>query len=373
MRAAAGKTGAGAHRRHRLLILLLAAAAAVCLSVPCRALTGEERLKSALPREARELLQTVSPEDGVNSGFSALKDAAVDKLRAGLRDSVKDAFLVTAMCLLLSMVKSCAAATGAYFPGDAASMTGAAVILLLTLKSSGSLLVQARRAVGALDAFTKVFTTVFAAASVAAGRPASGASMAGTTMLFADLIHQAALKAAFPMLQGYLLLQYGGAAAKSGALTQAAQAAKWLTVHGFRLLLTAYFGYLSLTGLVTGTADAAAVRAAQTLSSAIPVVGNILSGAAETVFSGAAAVRAGLGLLGVLGAAAVCLAPLTAAAVHLLVFRMLSFFAASFAEGGVQTMLLAVADTYRMLTGILAACCALQFITVAVALTVTAV
>lgn len=194
--------------------------------------------------------------------------------------------------------------------------------------------------------------------------------MAGTTMLFADLIHQAALKAAFPMLQGYLLLQYGGAAAKSGALTQAA---KWLTVHGFRLLLTAYFGYLSLTGLVTGTADAAAVRAAQTLSSAIPVVGNILSGAAETVFSGAAAVRAGLGLLGVLGAAAVCLAPLTAAAVHLLVFRMLSFFAASFAEGGVQTMLLAVADTYRMLTGILAACCALQFITVAVALTVTAV
>lgn len=341
--------------------------------MPCQALSGEERLKNALPCEARELLQNISPKEDVSSGFSAMKKAAVDKLRTGLRDSLKDAFQITAVCLLLSMFKSYAAAAGAALPGDAASMTGATVILLLTLRSSGSLLVQSRQAVASLDAFTKVFTTVFAAASVAAGRPASGAAMAGTAMLFADVIYQVALRAAFPMLQGYLLLQYGGAVAKSGALTQAARAGKWLTIHGFRLLLTVYFGYLSLTGLVTGAADAAAVRAAQTLSSAIPMVGNILSGAAETVFSGAAAVRAGIGLLGVLGTAAVCLSPLTAAAGHLLVFRLLSFFAASFTEGGVQTMLQAVADTYRMLTGILAACCVLQFITVAVALTVTAV
>ncbi|MBR5390866.1 MAG: hypothetical protein IK141_06185 [Clostridia bacterium] len=373
MRASAGKAGAGTHRRHRLLILLLAAAAAVCLSAPCKAMGGAS-LKNTLPQEARELLESVSPESGdVRRGAESLWQGAVSRLRSSLREAVKDAFLITAVCLLLSMVKSYAAGSGTTPPGDAVAMTGATVILLLTLKSSGSLLLQCRQAVSGMDSFQKLFTTVFAAASAAAGRPASAAAMAGAAMLFADVIYQTALRAVFPLLQTFLLLHYGGVAAKNGALTQAARAVKWLTVHGFRLLLTAYFGYLSLTGLVTGAADAAAVRTAQTLSSAIPVVGNILSGAAETVLSGAAAVRAGIGLFGVLAAAALCLTPLIAACAHLLVFRLLSFFAASFTEGGVQTMLQAVADLYRMITGLLAACCALQFITVAVALTVTAV
>ena len=47
-------------------------------------------------------------------------------------------------------------------------------------------------------------------------------------------------------------------------------------------------GYLTASGAIAGSADAAAVKAAKmTISRAIPVVGGILSDAAETVLAGA--------------------------------------------------------------------------------------
>ena len=49
---------------------------------------------------------------------------------------------------------------------------------------------------------------------------------------------------------------------------------------------------------------------------------------------------------------------------------LLALLAGSYAEGGVKTMLEAVSGAYGMLLGILGACCALQFITIVVSLTV---
>ena len=78
----------------------------------------------------------------------------------------------------------------------------------------------------------------------------------------------------------------------------------------------------------------------------------------------------GGGSLAILAALALCLTPFLQALCHLLVFRLLALLAGSYAEGGVKTMLEAVSGAYGMLLGILGACCALQFITIVVSLTV---
>ena len=189
-------------------------------------------------------------------------------------------------------------------------------------------------------------------------------------MLFAEVLFTLTLRLFLPLLHAYLLLTYGGVISGNTLFGQAAKAGKWLATHFFRVFLTLYFGYLTLTGLVSGTADTAAVRTAQTLSSAVPLVGSVLSGASETLLAEAAALRAGVGAFGCLAAAGLCLAPLVGAVCHLLVFRLLWYFSSSFAEGGVKTVLEAVSQVYGMVTGILAACCAMEFLTVAVSLTV---
>lgn len=350
-----------------LLILVLAA----LLSMPSLA-ADPSQLKYALPEEAADILREVDAGSvDVKGGFAALWNGAKTGLRQGLKNSVKSAFLMTAVCLLLSLLQSFAKSAGVQLPAKAPELAGATAVLSLALQQNGALLEHCRTAIGHLDTFTKLLCSVFAAASAAAGRPASAVATAGAAMLFSDVLLNLALKLFLPGITLYLLLIYGGIISENGALRQAAAVGKWAVTTFFKVFLTAYFAYLSFTGLVTGTADAAAVKTAQSLSSTVPLVGSVIAGASETLLSGASLLRAGVGLLGFLGAAAICLTPFLQGVCHLLVFRVLSVFASSFAEGGSKAMLDALSGAYSMLIGILTACCAVQFITIVVSMTVT--
>ncbi len=341
------------------------------LSIPCCAETGES-LKEALPQEAYEILQEVEPDvPDVKQGASALWNSTKLGLRKGLKSAVKSAFLITSACLVLSLFQGFAKSTGLQLPGRIPELAGATVILTLAMASNGTLLALCQKSIGNLDAFTKLLTGVFAVASAAAGRPASAVATAGAAMLFSDVMLTLSLNVFLPAVTIYLLLVYGGVVSENGALRQAATVGKWAVTTFFKVFLTGYFAYLTFTGLVSGSADAAAVKTAQSLTGAVPLVGSVIAGASETLLSGAALLRAGIGFFGFLGAAAICLTPFLQGICHLLVFRVLSVFAASFAEGGIKTMLDGLANAYGMLVGILTACCAIQFITIVVSMTVT--
>lgn len=345
--------------------------AAAVLCAPCHARSGDD-LKAALPEEAYDILEEVDPHTpDVEQGFSALWSSAKAGLRKGVKSAVESAFLMASVCLLVSLLQSFAKSAGVSLPGKVPELTGATAILLLAMEQNGTLFALCQRAIGNLDIFTKLLTTVFAVASAAAGKPASAVATAGAAMLFSDVILTLSLKVFLPAITLYLLLVYGGVVAENGTLRQAATVGKWAVTAFFKVFLTAYFAYLTFTGLVSGSADAAAVKTAQSLSSSVPLVGSVIAGASETILSGAALLRAGVGFFGFWGAAAICLTPFLQGICHLLVFRVLSVFAASFAEGGVKAMLDGLADAYGMLVGILTACCAVQFITIVVSMTVT--
>lgn len=351
--------------------LLLVLALAVLFSVPCAAVDTEE-LKYALPEDAAGLLQEVDFTDtDPQRGFTALFQQAVQVLRKGLKASVTSAFFMTAVCMLVSLLEGFAKSAGVNLPARAGELSGATAILSLALGQNGALLELCRQAVSNLDRFTKVLCGVFAAASAAAGKPVSAAATAGAAMLFSDLLFQLTLKVFLPGVTLYLLLLYGSVICGNGTLRQAAGVEKWAVTAFFRVFLTVYFAYLTFTGLVSGSADAAAVKTAQTLSSTVPLVGSVIAGASETILTGGALLRSSVGLAGFLGAAAICLVPFVQGLCHLLVFRVLSVLAAGFSEGGCKTMLDGLWSAYAMLIGMLAACCAVQFITIAVSMLVT--
>lgn len=341
------------------------------LAVPVRAAEDGSALRQALPQEARELLED-TPITGADPRKTAgsLWSKGLQLLREGLQQSVRPAFLMAAVCLLLSLLESFSKTSGLTLPNRLPQLAGATAILLLAFGEQRSMAAQCRVVIEQLDRFTKLLITVFTGVSVAAGKPASAAASAGAAMLFSDGLFWLSQKLFLPMTTLFLLLTYGGSIAENGLLQKAAGLVRWGLQKLIRIFLAAYFAYLSLTGLVTGAADSAAVRTAQTLTGAVPLVGNVIASASETILAGAAALRAGAGFFGFAGALALCLTPFLQALCHLLVFRLLALLAGSYAEGGVKTMLEAVSGAYGMLLGILGACCALQFITIVVSLTV---
>lgn len=350
---------------------VLVAVLVLALAMPCGAVDTDE-LQYALPEDAAEILRGVDPGAvDVRDGFSALARETVERFRQEIKGIVRSSFLMTAACLLLSLLQGFARQAGISIPEKVSELAGATVIMILALSENGALLAMCRETVGNLERFTKVLCGVFAAASAVAGKPASAVATAGAAMLFSDLLFQVVLQVFLPWITLYLLLIYGGVIGGNGMLYQAAGMGKWAATNFFRIFLTVYFAYLSFTGLVTGAADATAVKTAQSLSSAVPLVGSVIAGASETILSGAAILRSSVGLMGFLGATAICLTPLVKGVCHMVTFRILSVVASSFSEGGCKTMLEGLAGAYSMLIGVLTACCAVQFITVVVSMLVT--
>ena len=100
----------------------------------------------------------------------------------------------------------------------------------------------------------------------------------------------------------YDLIEY-----KADARTKLAALLKGTIVFLLTAGLLAFVGYLTASGAIAGSADAAAVKAAKmTISRAIPVVGGILSDAAETVLAGAGVLRGTVGVVGMLVVLAIC-------------------------------------------------------------------
>ena len=85
---------------------------------------------------------------------------------------------------------------------------------------------------------------------------------------------------------------------------------KWLMTWGLKVILYVFTGYMGITGVITGTADAAAVKAAKlTISGVVPVVGGILSDASEAVVISAGVMKNAVGIYGLLAVVAIWITP----------------------------------------------------------------
>ena len=193
------------------------------MAVPASAAEDGSSLRQALPQEARELLED-TPITGVDPRKTAgsLWSKGLQLLREGLQRAVRPAFLMAAVCLLLSLLESFSKTSGLTLPNRLPQLAGATAILLLAFGEQRSMAAQCRVVIEQLDRFTKLLITVFTGVSVAAGKPASAAASAGAAMLFSDGLFWLSQKLFLPMTTLFLLLTYGGSIAENGLLQKAA-------------------------------------------------------------------------------------------------------------------------------------------------------
>ena len=137
--------------------------------------------------------------------------------------------------------------------------------------------------------------------------------------------------------------------------------------------MTAFVGYLTASGVVAGAADAAAVKAARlAISGAIPVVGGILSDAAETVLASAGVLRGTVGVFGMVTVLGVCLLPLLQLAVHYLAYKLVAALSCAFGGGPVCTLVDRLSSAFGLVLGMTGACCLLLLIALVSCVSVSA-
>lgn len=328
---------AGAKRTLRVFFLL--AAAAVLLSTAARAAPPE--LSQALPDGLAEILPDglaeAAEEEGVLAGGASwLASAARASAAAVVRESTRSA----ALLLLVALI--CGAAEGL---ADGAGETAARYVpfcgvLAVSALATGDLrtmLGLGAETVEELSVLSRLLLPALAASMAAGGYVTTAGVWQVTTLAVCGVLNDAVSRLLLPLLYCYLAAAAAGAVLEEGRLGVLADSLKTLVSGALTFAAAAFTSYLAVAGVLTGSADRTAVKAARVvLSGAVPIVGGVLSDAAESVLSAAGTLRATVGALGVFAIGALCLTPLLRLAAQYLLYRL-----AAFAAGLVGTKALA--------------------------------
>ena len=131
-----------------------------------------------------------------------------------------------------------------------------------------------------------------------------------TWKFFSNLILKISNYLIIPIVYAYLTLAFADSFLQQERLKRLRELIGWVTELLLKFVVYAFTGCLSVGGVLTGASDAGRLKAMKmTISGMIPVVGGIVSGAAETVLTGAAVLKTAIGSFGMLVVFAIFLLP----------------------------------------------------------------
>ena len=138
-------------------------------------------------------------------------------------------------------------------------------------------------------------------------------------------------------------------------------------------LLTVFVTYLTISGAVAGAADAHAVKLAKSaVSAAVPVVGGILSDAAESVLAGAGLLRGMVGTLGTLALLGACLTPFLHLGCQYLFYQAASLVSAAAGPKKLTRLIAMLGDAFALVLAMTGTSAALLLISLLSSMTALA-
>lgn len=308
---------------------------------------GIDELEASLPREADELLGGLRVSDAA-SGSNAI-ERLISGAAARLREIVKPALANAATILAAAVLSGMLAPMFEQKNANYARLAGVLAISSVSVAGVNAFIAMAATTLDDLSVFAKMLLPCLSAAAAAGGAVTSAAAKYSATVLFLNAAMGVTRAAVMPLIYAYAAVSVAEAAVGGDMLSGIASLLKWLTKTILTVLVTAFVLYLTLTGVVAGSTDATALRAAKlTVSTVLPVVGSILADAAETVLSGAVLLRNSVGVFGVLGVAAICLIPFLKLGMNYLLYRLVGGLSGAVADSSISRLIDAFGAAYAM-------------------------
>lgn len=251
-------------------------------------------------------------------------------------------------------------------PGKSISVVEFAGVLAVAgilLHQTNSLVDMAANTVMELSEYGKLLLPVMTAALASQGGITGSAALYTGTAVFDTILSGAIARLLIPLVYIFLALSVAFAATGEELLQRLRNLIKWLMTWGLKILLYIFTGYMGLTGVITGTADEAAVKATKlTMSGMIPVVGGILSDASEAVIIGAGMMKNAAGVYGMLALIAIWITPFLHIGISYLFLKMSAAVCESFGVKQISGLIKNFSEAMGLLLGMTAAVCILLLI-----------
>ena len=328
-----------------------------------------DKLQDAAGEYAPGDLQSID----LDGGLENLLDTGSAELMGVLHKAVRSGVLLLAVVLLCSLAEGAYAGSGNENAVQVVPIVGAIAITAIAVTDVHSLIGLGREALGHMETFAKVLLPTMAVATAASGSPGGAAARQLATMLFSNVLMGLITGLLLPLVYAYIAACVAHAAVGNEGLKRVAAMLKWVVTTVLTVLLIGFVGYLTVSGVIAGSTDAVAVKTAKfAVSSMVPVVGSILSDAAETVLAGAGILKNAVGVFGMLVILSMCLVPFLQLGVHYLTYKVTAALSATVAEGRVAGLIDGIGGAFGLVLGMTGSCAVLLLVSMVSAVSLVA-
>lgn len=279
-----------------VIILLL-------ISILATPVSAMEFTAPSAPESAEEYLPAESRSFGKDL-WSIIK-SALYALQPSVTEAIGVCVSMIALMLLVSMVQSFSGVSK-----QVVELAGAVAIGVILFSPANSLIKLGVDTIQEMNAYNKLLLPVLTAAMAAQGGVNGSVALYTGTVVFNTILSICISKIIVPMIYIYIVLAVAGASVGNDTIKNLKGFVKWLMTWSLKIILYVFTGYMSVTGVVSGTLDASAIKATKlAINGMVPVVGSIVSDASESILVSAGIMKNSVGVYGFLVFFAIWIAP----------------------------------------------------------------
>lgn len=284
----------------------------------------------AMPVKAMDYTAPTVPESGkqyldaepesFGEGLLKVISKAMSALYPAVKQGAGVCVQLIGILLLVSLVRVWPGAVG-----RTVNLVSCLLIGAVLLGNTGTMINLGTQTVAELTDYGKLLFPVMAGAMAAQGAVSGSAALFTGTVALNTVLGVLINSIVVPLIFVYIAMALAGCATEDGMLEKGKKFIKWILTWSLKILLYVFTGYLGITGVVSGAADAAAVKAAKiTISGVVPLVGGILSDASETILVTAGVMKSAVGVYGMLAFLAVWIGPFLRIGIQYLMLKATS-------------------------------------------------
>lgn len=288
--------------------------------------------------------------------------SALSHIQPSITEAVRISLSLIAITLLISMLQTVSGSAK-----QIVHLVSTLAIGMLLIQPSSALLQLGLQTVRELSEYGKLLIPVMTTAMAAQGATASSAALYTATAFFNTLLTSGITNIIVPLLYIHLVLCIANNAIGNEMLLHLTNGAKNLMTWCLKTSLYLFSGFITITGVVSGAADASAVKAAKlVISSFVPVVGKIISDASETILVSAGVMKSAAGVYGILAIIAIFIGPFLKIAIQYLILKITAAICSVFGTksavsliqdfSGIMGFILAITGTVCLLLLISTVC-----------------
>ena len=321
------------------------------ISASAMEIEAPEVPKSGLSRMPQET-------DSFADALLELIQTSVKLIQPELEEAVKVCFGILCCAMLFSVLPVFTERITA-----AVSIAGTTTIAAMMFRHTETMISCAADAVWEICEYGKLLCPVLTTALAAQGGVTASAALYTGTTAFNALLSMLVSRWIVPMVYIFLLFSIANCALGTEILKKFADAVKSILQWLLKTLLIVFTTYMSITGVISGVTDAAALKATKVMmSTAVPVVGGILSDASESVLVSMGVMKNAAGIYGILAVLAVFVGPFIKVGVQYLLLKVSAAICSLFAAKNISALVEDFSAAMGLLLAMVAVSCILILI-----------